>query len=124
VKSCVDFALASPVANPPNLALQLEYAPNDNHNNNNNNNNNDKNIDDDKNQQSFSLTETVVANAATAESAVDPNNPAAMAACRSTMSGLRLKAKKGSITIAEAVNLAILEEMVRDPTTVRRLELK
>lgn len=36
------------------------------------------------------------------------------------MSALRNKAENGEITIAEAVNLAIHEEMLRDPTTTSK----
>jgi hypothetical protein len=36
------------------------------------------------------------------------------------MAALRNKAENGDITISEAVNLAIHEEMLRDPTTTSK----
>jgi pyruvate/2-oxoglutarate/acetoin dehydrogenase E1 component len=38
------------------------------------------------------------------------------------MESLRAKAAAGQITIGDAVNLAVLEEMVRDPTTTIHAE--
>eukprot|EP00308_Calcidiscus_leptoporus_P008379 CAMPEP_0119380184 /NCGR_PEP_ID=MMETSP1334-20130426/55938_1 /TAXON_ID=127549 /ORGANISM="Calcidiscus leptoporus, Strain RCC1130" /LENGTH=798 /DNA_ID=CAMNT_0007399925 /DNA_START=18 /DNA_END=2414 /DNA_ORIENTATION=- len=47
---------------------------------------------------------------------------AAMAALDAHISSLQSLAKEGSISIADAVNLAVLEEMRRDPTTVMHAE--
>ncbi len=44
-------------------------------------------------------------------------SPAKYDAINAHMAALRNKAKNGEITISEAVNLAIHEEMLRDPTT-------
>jgi pyruvate/2-oxoglutarate/acetoin dehydrogenase E1 component len=38
------------------------------------------------------------------------------------MAGLREEAKNGQITIGDSINLAILEEMMRDPTTTCKAE--
>ena len=49
-------------------------------------------------------------------------DPEAVAKCNAHMDGLREKAKAGQITIGDSINLAILEEMMRDPTTTCHAE--
>mmetsp|Transcript_26776 Transcript_26776/g.54715 ORF Transcript_26776/g.54715 Transcript_26776/m.54715 type:complete len:709 (+) Transcript_26776:35-2161(+) len=49
-------------------------------------------------------------------------SPEQMKAIAAHMDAMREKAKNGEITIAEAVNLAIHEEMLRDPTTTMQAE--
>ena len=49
-------------------------------------------------------------------------DPLAVKNAEAHMDGLRAKAKAGSITIGDAVNLAVLEEMMRDPTTTCKAE--
>lgn len=49
-------------------------------------------------------------------------SPEQMRAITAHMDAMREKAKAGEITIAEAVNLAIHEEMLRDPTTTMQAE--
>mmetsp|Transcript_36225 Transcript_36225/g.59283 ORF Transcript_36225/g.59283 Transcript_36225/m.59283 type:complete len:751 (+) Transcript_36225:199-2451(+) len=45
-----------------------------------------------------------------------------LAACQAHIDSLHAKAKAGQITIGDAMNLAILEEMIRDPTTTIHAE--
>ena len=45
-----------------------------------------------------------------------------MADCQALISNLRAQGEAGTISIGDAVNLAILEEMIRDPTTVIHAE--
>jgi len=49
-------------------------------------------------------------------------DPAALATCEARIAELRAKGEEGVITIGDAINLAILEEMVRDPTTTMHAE--
>lgn len=49
--------------------------------------------------------------------AASPGGGGGSGAVPFTLDALREKAKKGEITIGESINLAILEEMARDPTT-------
>jgi len=49
-------------------------------------------------------------------------DPEAVAKCNTHMDALREKAKAGQITIGDSINLAILEEMMRDPTTTCKAE--
>jgi len=43
-------------------------------------------------------------------------------AVRAHIQGLRALSEAGAITIGDAINLAVLEEMLRDPTTVIHAE--
>lgn len=98
VKEAVEFAKAS-AAPPASLAKELEFpdAPDTDYN-----------------------TKPVPAGSeATTSRSVDPE---ALAAATTYMEGLKAKANGGEITIGDAVNLAILEEMVRDPKTVMHAE--
>ena len=49
-------------------------------------------------------------------------DPEALATCEAHVAELQSLAKRGEISIADAVNLAVLEEMLRDPTTVCHAE--
>lgn len=49
-------------------------------------------------------------------------SPAALATLREHIQGLRTLSQQGQLTIGDAVNLAILEEMERDPTTTIHAE--
>jgi len=49
-------------------------------------------------------------------------DPEALANCEAHVAELQSLAKRGEISIADAVNLAVLEEMLRDPTTVCHAE--
>ncbi len=51
------------------------------------------------------------------QAAASPGVAGGAGAVPSTLDALREKAKKGEITIGESINLAILEDMTRDPTT-------
>jgi len=48
--------------------------------------------------------------------------PAALAACEAHVADLRSKAADGTISIGDALNLAVLEEMLRDPKTTCHAE--
>eukprot|EP00614_Pseudopedinella_elastica_P011746 CAMPEP_0172592566 /NCGR_PEP_ID=MMETSP1068-20121228/11560_1 /TAXON_ID=35684 /ORGANISM="Pseudopedinella elastica, Strain CCMP716" /LENGTH=803 /DNA_ID=CAMNT_0013389615 /DNA_START=67 /DNA_END=2478 /DNA_ORIENTATION=- len=98
VKASVDFASASPPP-PASLAKELEYpdAP-----------------DTDYNARAAPADAEAI-NARTI-------SPEKRAAADAHMDALRAKAKAGEITIGDAVNLAILEEMMRDPTTTCKAE--
>mmetsp|Transcript_11824 Transcript_11824/g.10054 ORF Transcript_11824/g.10054 Transcript_11824/m.10054 type:complete len:812 (+) Transcript_11824:36-2471(+) len=48
--------------------------------------------------------------------------PEALATCNAHMETLRDKARAGQLTIGDAINLAVLEEMIRDPTTTIHAE--
>merc|ERR1719310_22008 len=49
-------------------------------------------------------------------------DPEALATCEAHVADLQSKAADGSISIGDALNLAILEEMLRDPTTTIKAE--
>jgi hypothetical protein len=49
-------------------------------------------------------------------------DPVALANAEAYVAGLVAKANAGEITIGDAINLAILEEMLRDPTCVRQFK--
>merc|ERR1711871_1394193 len=93
VKSALDYALASP-APPAELAKELEYpdAP-----------------DSDMNKREpIKNSESITRNIVEPEALENANNH---------INRLRQLATEGSITIGDALNLAIMEEMIRDPTT-------
>lgn len=98
VKECVAFATQSPPP-PPTLAKELEYpdAP-----------------DTDYNKRELPTKYSEITKKTVA--------PEALAACQTYINTLRGLSDAGTITIGDAVNLAILEEMVRDPTTVIHAE--
>lgn len=98
VKEAVDFAKNSPEP-PRELAKQLEFP--------------------DAPDTDYNSRPAPEEGAAITTKTVDPE---ALAAAETYMEGLRRRAEDGSITIGDAVNLAILEEMVRDPTTVMHAE--
>ncbi len=93
VKSALDFALASP-APPAELAKELEYPDSP---------------DSDMNtrepiENSKEITKNII-------------EPEALKNANEHIDRLRVLATEGSITIGDALNLAIMEEMIRDPTT-------
>ncbi|KAG5175793.1 pyruvate dehydrogenase [Tribonema minus] len=98
VKASVDFSLASPPP-PRSLAKELEYpdAP-----------------DTDYNSR--------MAPADSAEITGRTVDHTALKNAELHMEALRAKASAGQITIGDAINLAVLEEMVRDPTTTIHAE--
>lgn len=98
VKASVDFALKSPPP-PRELAKELEFpdAP-----------------DTDYNVRPAPAD----AEAVTARTVA----PEKLAECRARIDALRAKGESGAITIGDAVNLAVLEEMLRDPTTTCHAE--
>jgi len=98
VKDAVKFADKSPMP-PLELASKLEYPDP---------------VDTDYNTRSAPEFAEVV-NARTI-------SPGQMAAIQEHISELRQKAKQGEISICEAMNLAIHEEMLRDPTTTIHAE--
>ena len=98
VKQSVDFAMASP-APPADLAKQLEYP--------------------DAPDTDYNARPAPPDGAAVTAATLDP---AAVAHCNEYVAKLQGKAAAGEITIGDAVNLAILEEMLRDPTTVIHAE--
>lgn len=105
VKNAVDFAENSPDP-PPTLAADLEYP--------------------DPVTTDYSVREPVNG-LATAEALTTRANPAhALEALQGTIDRLRAqaadKSPKGGLSIGDAVNLAILEEMQRDPTTTIHAE--
>merc|ERR1711871_710014 len=97
-KKSVEFSLNSPMP-PASLAKELEYPDKPN---------------TDYNQRTVPAEYEAITNRI-----VDPN---AMADCQALISNLRAQGEAGTISIGDAVNLAILEEMVRDPTTVIHAE--
>eukprot|EP01038_Epipyxis_sp_PR26KG_P005202 gene5202-7240_t len=98
VKASVDFAMKS--AQPPNnLAKELEYP--------------------DKPDTNYNLRTVPAEYEAITKSIVGAD---AMETLNSYIETLKANSEKGIITIGDAVNLAILEEMVRDPTTVIHAE--
>jgi pyruvate/2-oxoglutarate/acetoin dehydrogenase E1 component/TPP-dependent pyruvate/acetoin dehydrogenase alpha subunit len=98
VKQALDFARDSP-APPAELAKELEFPdpPDTDYN-----------------------TRGVAADAA--EVTARTTDPDRLAACKAHVAELQALAVKGEISIADAVNLAVLEEMLRDPTTVCHAE--
>jgi len=98
VKASVDFALASPEP-PASLAKELEYP--------------------DKPDTDYNLKVAPPGAAAVNQQTLDP---AALAGAEAYMATLVAKASAGEITIGDAINLAILEEMIRDPTCVVHAE--
>ena len=98
VKASIDFALASPPP-PADLAKMLEYP--------------------DPANTDYNKRDVPAEYAAITKATVDPES---LATCLALIETLRKNAVAGTITIGDAVNLAILEEMVRDPTTVIHAE--
>jgi len=98
VKKSVEFATNSPPP-PATLAKELEFP--------------------DKPDTDYNLR-TVPASYE--EITKKTTDPAALATCLAHIESLRANAMAGTITIGDACNLAILEEMVRDPTTVIHAE--
>jgi pyruvate/2-oxoglutarate/acetoin dehydrogenase E1 component/TPP-dependent pyruvate/acetoin dehydrogenase alpha subunit len=98
VKQSLDFARDSP-APPAELAKKLEFPDPP---------------DTDYNARGVAADAAAVTKRTT--------NPERLAACEAHVADLQALAKKGEISIADAVNLAVLEEMLRDPTTVCHAE--
>lgn len=98
VKASVDFSLASPPP-PADLAKKLEYP--------------------DAANTDYNKRDVPAEYAAITKATVDP---ASLATCMSLIETLQKNANAGTITIGDAINLAILEEMIRDPTTVIHAE--
>lgn len=98
VKEAVDFATKSPPP-PRTLAKELEYpdAPNTDYNL--------KTVPAEYEQ----ITKKTV-------------DPAALATAKQYIEQLQKNSAAGTLTIGDAVNLAILEEMIRDPTTTIHAE--
>jgi len=98
VKTSVDFALKSPMP-PRELAKELEYpdAPNTDYNS--------RTVPD-----SYDII---------TQKTVDP---VALKTAEELIKTLQSQGKAGTISIGDAVNLAILEEMIRDPTTLIHAE--
>jgi pyruvate/2-oxoglutarate/acetoin dehydrogenase E1 component len=103
VETAVKFATDSP---PParELAKELEYP--------------DKK-DTDYNSREAPVFKNGESAEAITKRIVSPEN---LAKCEAHIAALNAKAKAGEITIGDAVNLAILEEMIRDPTTTMHAE--
>lgn len=98
VKESVAFSLAS--APPPaTLAKELEFP--------------------DKPDTDYNLRAVPESFAAITKRTVDPK---ALAECETYIKTLHKLSDEGKITIGDAVNLAILEEMIRDPTTTCKAE--
>merc|ERR1711871_202832 len=93
VKSALDYALASP-APPAELAKELEYP--------------DPPDSDMNTRQPIQNSEHITKNII---------EPEALKNANEHINRLRQLATEGSITIGDALNLAIMEEMIRDPTT-------
>jgi pyruvate/2-oxoglutarate/acetoin dehydrogenase E1 component/TPP-dependent pyruvate/acetoin dehydrogenase alpha subunit len=98
VKKSVEFATNSPPP-PRELAKQLEFpdAP-----------------DTDYNKRQVPSSYEAITKKTT--------NPTALEECNKYIAKLRADSVAGTMTIGDAVNLAILEEMVRDPTTTIHAE--
>merc|ERR1711871_687817 len=92
-KKSVDFSLNSQMP-PASLAKELEYP--------------------DKPDTNYNLKTVPAEYEAITKKIVEPK---AMADCQALISNLRAQGEAGTISIGDAVNLAILEEMIRDPTT-------
>ena len=98
VKACVDFALKSPMP-PVELAKELEFP--------------DKPDTDYNTRQAPEWADAV--NARTI-------SPEQMQTVQAHIESLKAKAAAGEISIGDAINLAIHEEMLRDPTTTIHAE--
>ena len=98
VKASVDFSLASPPP-PADLAKKLEYP--------------------DAANTDYNKRDVPAEYAAITKATVDPTS---LATCNALIETLQKNANAGTITIGDAINLAILEEMIRDPTTVIHAE--
>ena len=101
MKRAIDFAKASE-APPAELAKQLEFPDP---------------ADTDYNQKAsttFSGDAAAVTKATT--------EPEALATCEAHIASLRKEATDGTLSIGDALNLAILEEMMRDPKTTIHAE--
>ena len=98
VKGAVDFSLASPPP-PADLAKKLEYP--------------------DAASTNYNLRDVPAEYAAITKKTVEPEK---LATCLALIETLQKNANAGTITIGDAINLAILEEMIRDPTTVIHAE--
>merc|ERR1711968_342137 len=97
-KKAIDYSLNSAMP-PASLAKALEYP--------------------DKPDTDYNLKTVPAEYEAITKKIVEPK---AMADCQALISNLRAQGEAGTISIGDAVNLAILEEMVRDPTTVIHAE--
>mmetsp|Transcript_19290 Transcript_19290/g.54843 ORF Transcript_19290/g.54843 Transcript_19290/m.54843 type:complete len:795 (+) Transcript_19290:35-2419(+) len=98
VKQSLDFARDSP-APPAELAKELEFP--------------------DPPDTDYNLR-TPAADAAEITKRI--TDPEALAVCEAHVASLQALAAKGEISIADAVNLAVLEEMLADPRTVMHAE--
>lgn len=98
VKGSVDFSLASPPP-PADLAKKLEYP--------------------DPANTDYNKRDVPAEYAAITKATV---NPESLANCLALIDTLQKNAIAGTITIGDAINLAVLEEMIRDPTTVIHAE--
>merc|ERR1711968_326335 len=97
-KKAIDYSLNSAMP-PASLAKALEYP--------------------DKPDTDYNLKTVPAEYELITKKIVEPN---AMADCQALISNLRAQGEAGTISIGDAVNLAILEEMIRDPTTVIHAE--
>ena len=97
-KASVDFSLQSPMP-PASLAKELEYP--------------------DKPDTDYNLRTVPAEYESITASIIDP---AALKNCQAHIKTLQAQGEAGTISIGDAVNLAILEEMLRDPTTVIHAE--
>ena len=98
VTGAVNFSLASPPP-PADLAKKLEYP--------------------DAANTDYNKRDVPAEYAAITKATV---NPESLATCQALIATLQKNANDGTITIGDAINLAILEEMIRDPTTVIHAE--
>ena len=98
VKASLEFARASEPP-PRELAKELEFP--------------------DAPATDYNTREPPAGALSTTKATVDPG---ALAACEAYVAELQKEAREGTISIADAVNLAVLEEMIRDPTTVMHAE--
>ena len=98
VTGAVNFSLASPPP-PADLAKKLEYP--------------------DAANTDYNKRDVPAEYAAITKATV---NPESLATCQALIATLQKNANEGTITIGDAINLAILEEMIRDPTTVIHAE--
>lgn len=98
VTGAVNFSLASPPP-PADLAKKLEYPDA---------------ADTDYNKRDVPAEYAAITKATV--------NPESLATCQALIATLQKNANDGTITIGDAINLAILEEMIRDPTTVIHAE--
>ena len=98
VKASVEFANNSPPP-PRELAKKLEYP--------------------DRPDTDYNLRTVPAHYEVVTQKTVDPT---ALATCKAYIKTLEATSAAGTMTIGDAVNLAILEEMIRDPTTVIHAE--